>query len=55
MAESPYAVRLDDLEARVRVPVSEQCTVEPAQPATTGLDWCAGSLVGDGGDGGGCD
>ena len=56
MAENPYAMRLDDLEARVRVPVTEQAAVQPVQVVTTDLDWCAGhTAAGGGGDGGGCD
>jgi hypothetical protein len=56
MAENPYAVRLEDFEARVRVPVTEQVVAQPVQVAPTDLDWGSGNLpVGDGGDGGGCD
>jgi len=56
MAENPYAMRLDDLEARVRVPVTEQAAVQPVQVVTTDLDWCAGhTAAGGGGDDGGCD
>jgi hypothetical protein len=55
MAESPYALALEEFEARFRVPVSEQSEVQPVPPATTGLDWGDCHLpVGDGGDGG-CD
>ena len=48
-------MRLEDFEARIRVPVTEQAQVQPVQAVTTELDWCAGNVPdGDGGDGG-CD
>jgi hypothetical protein len=53
MAESPYTMRLEEFEARFRVPVAEQGEV---QAVTTDLDWSAGNLpVADAGDGAGCD
>jgi hypothetical protein len=56
MAENPYAMRLEDVEARVRVPVADQVAAQPVQLVTTDLDWCAGDLpAADGRDGGGCD
>jgi len=56
MAENPYAVRLEDFEARVRVPLAEQVAAQPVQLVTTDLDWRAGDLpAADGGDAGGCD
>ena len=56
MAENPYAMRLEQFDARVRVPAADQVADQPVQPVTTDLDWSAGNLpVGDGGDGGDCD
>ena len=56
MAENPYAMPLQDFEARFRVPVADQAEVQPLPPATTGLDWGDGHLpAGDGGADGGCD
>ena len=59
MTDSPYAMQLEEFEARFRVPVAEQSEVQPLPSATTDLDWCAGHLPaggdGDAGDGGGCD
>jgi hypothetical protein len=56
MAESPYAMPLEEFAARFRVPVAEQSEVQPVSMVTTGLDWCAGNVpLGGGGEADGCD
>ena len=53
MAENAYTMRLEEFEARFRVPVSEQSEIQPVPAATTELDWGDGHLpAGDGGTGG---
>ena len=56
MAENPYAMPLQEFEARMRVPVSEQSASQPVPAGTTDLDWGDGHLPpGGGGADGGCD
>jgi hypothetical protein len=57
MAESPYALPLEEFQARYRVPAGEQSEVQPLPAATTGLDWGDAHLpAGEGGGGvDGCD
>ena len=56
MAESGYAITLQEFEARMRLPVSEQSAMQPVPHGTTDLDWGDGHLpLGGGGAVDGCD
>ena len=39
MAENQYAMPLEEFEARLRVPVSEQSEIQPVPASMTELDW----------------
>ena len=52
MAENAYTMRLEEFEARFRVPVSEQSEIQPVPASMTELDWSDCHLAaGDGGCG----
>ena len=50
MAENPYAIPVEELVARARVPVVDQAELQP-EPQQPPADWSTGvAAYGDGGD-----